>query len=286
MLQVDQVTIIGTGLLGTSIGLALRAAGFAGRIVGVGRRQATVEKACALGGVDRASTDLAEVLPDSQLAIVCVPLGRFATLLEQIARHDHHGLIITDVGSAKGCVLDAAHRFLPFPERFVGSHPMAGSERQGPDAARADLFQAKPCIITPEPDTALPALRAIESLWSTLGMSVIRMSARQHDRKTAVISHLPHALAVLLVRVATERGGWEIASTGFRDTTRLASSNPPMRVDIMVANRDEIIDAVDGLRDQLHSLRTTLADGDAEALRDLLHGAKSARDAWLAGQKP
>jgi len=283
--QVHQIVIVGTGLEGASIGLGLKAGGFAGRIVGVGRRMQTVNRARELGCIDEATTDLSAVVGESQLVILAVPLGAFAAVFAQLADCVHDRLIITDVGSTKMKVCELAKQHLPDVRQFVGSHPMAGNEQRGPDAARADLFANKPCIITPEDNTDPKALGVVESLWEMLGMSLIRMSAQEHDRQAAIISHLPHVAAVLLVQVAAEQGGWELASTGFGDTTRLASSNPPMRADILVANRKPIIEALAALRDQLDHFHQLLGSADHDALLQVLTEAKKVREAWLDHQK-
>ena len=281
MLQVERILIIGTGLIGSSIGMGLKQAGFRGQIVGAGGRQGAVGRALAAGAIDRVAADLTVELRGCQLAVISVPLSGFETIFRQVAHGDHDDLIITDVGSTKLSVLEAARKWLPGPQRFVGGHPMAGSEQQGPEAARCDLFVGKPCILTPESDTDSSALRLTESLWKMLGMSVIQMSAREHDKQTAIISHLPHAVAVLLVQVVSAAGGWDIASTGFCDTTRLASSNPPMRADIMMANRSQILKALDAFGVQLDVVREVLEKEDESALVDLLQRSKEARDQWI-----
>ena len=279
--DVPVLTIIGTGLVGASIGLGLRAAGFKGHLIGVGRRTSTVQRAVELGCIDEASTDPAAATARSDLLVLATPLGRFAALLDQIAPHAGDRLVITDVGSTKKQVCDDARRLLKRPQRFVGCHPMAGSEQQGPDAARDGLFRGRPCIVTPAPDADADALQLVESLWASLGMTLLRMSAQEHDRQTAVISHLPHAVAVLLIGVAAERGGWPIASTGFRDTTRLASSNPPMRSDIMLANRDALIEALDVFAAHMGRLRCCLTEADDGGLLEWLSNQKQVRDKWL-----
>ena len=205
--DVEQITIIGPGLLGGSVGLGLRQAGFTGRIVGVGHRAETVARAREKGCIDIASTDIASSVPNSQWVIVATPLGAFSEILGQLAKHDHDGLIITDVGSTKRWVCDQARQLLPQPNRFVGSHPMAGGERHGPEYARADLFRDKPCILIEEPDTDPDSLNAVEDLWRRLGMRLTRMSAQQHDETVALISHLPHLTAVYWSR-------WRISGAG------------------------------------------------------------------------
>jgi prephenate dehydrogenase len=280
-----QITLIGTGLLGASVGLGLKAAGCTGRIVGVGRRRASVERALQCGAVDAVSEDLAASLADSSLALIAVPLSGFAAVFEQIRPAEHEGLTITDVGSAKQCVADHARKHLAAPQRFVGSHPMAGSEQQGPDAAQADLFAGKPCIICPEPDSDPHAVSQVKKLWQSLDMHLMEMSSAEHDRQTALTSHLPHAAAAMLMQVADQHGGWDVASTGFRDTTRLASSNPPMRSDIMFANREHLVEAISSYRQQLEALSDILQRNDEEALRQLLTKSKTVRDNWISRPK-
>ncbi|MEX2672318.1 MAG: prephenate dehydrogenase [Phycisphaeraceae bacterium] len=280
--QLDQVAILGVGLLGASVGLGLKAAGYTGRIVGLARSSETLAAAKQRGAIDHGTTDIGEALQGSQLAIIAVPLGQFDRMFQQIAEHEHDRLIITDVGSTKLGVLASARQHLKQPGRFVGAHPMAGSEQQGPEGAQADLCQGKPCIITPGNDTDEEALATVEALWQSLGMTLVRMSAYEHDVQTATISHLPHAMAVLLVLVAAERGGWDIASTGFRDTTRLASSNPPMRADILMANREQVIEALNSLGHRLDRFIDVLDRGDRTGLIAMLEHARQTRDDWLS----
>ncbi len=279
--HVKQITIVGTGLLGASCGLGLRAAGFAGLIVGVGRRIETPKRARRLGAVDTATTDLGPAVRNSQLVILATPLSSFAPLLEQLAKHLHEGLVITDVGSTKQQVCADARRLLPTPSHFVGSHPMAGSEQHGPDAARADLFHNKPCIITPEADTLSATQQTVEALWTMLKMRVLKMSPAQHDHQTARISHLPHALSVLLVELAAKHDALDLASTGFRDTTRLASGDPKVWLDIFATNHHAIAQAIDEFTQRLTQFRNHLTQGDQEAILQLLQQNKQTRDAWV-----
>lgn len=283
----DSLVIIGTGLLGASIGLGLKATGYEGRIIGIGRRRDTLEAARACSAIDDFTLDDYAPLRDADVAVVAVPLGAFDAVLRAMAEHDHAGLAITDVGSTKTDVMHAAATHLPDPRRFIGAHPMAGSEHSGPEAASADLLRGKPCILTPPSDPDPDALAAVEALWHRLGMSLLRMTPIEHDRATASVSHLPHAAAVLLVHAAAGHGddqAWAAASTGFRDTTRLASSNPPMRRDIMLANGDALIEALTTLRDGCDDLIARLDAGDADPLLTWLEAAKARRDAWLVGR--
>ena len=222
----DPITIIGTGLLGTSLAAALRARGFAGRITGLAHQQSTAERAHATGFYNAVTTDPTDVIPDAAMIVVAVPLSGFGDVFDLIAAHARPDAIVTDVGSTKLGPLTDARTRLPKPARFVGAHPMAGKEQAGPDAADAELFIGKPCIVCPESDTDPDAAAAVEELWQYVGMQILRMTADEHDRQTALTSHLPHAVSSLLALVAAEQGGWDVASTGFASTTRLASSNP------------------------------------------------------------
>ncbi len=288
MLDVQQITVFGTGLLGASVGLGLKAAGFTGAVVGVGRRQETLDRAQAVGAIDRGVLDFGQVAADTQMALIAVPLGHFDAVFATLAQHDHPGLHITDLGSTKASVVASA-AVLPDPTRFCGSHPMAGSEAQGPDAALKDLFRGKPCVLTPGPDTQATTVALARSLWTTLGMNLLERSPEDHDRAVAAVSHLPHVLAVLLMNAADECGGLELGSTGLRDTSRLASSNPPMRRDILLNNRAAVVDTLDAFARHLGAFRDRLAqDPDASGaapistqVLDTLERAADIRHRWM-----
>lgn len=285
MLELRQITILGTGLLGGSLGLALRHAGYTGRIVGVGRRQATVDRAAAMGCLDSGGTDVAHGLAGADLAVLAVPVGAFPVLLAQVAASGSPSLVVTDVGSTKAWVCRAALETLgPVRfRRFIGSHPMAGSEQQGPDAARADLFRCKPCILTPAPDADPEALAVVESLWTMVGMKLIRMGCEEHDQAVAAVSHVPHAMAALLVELAAVSGHLNVGSSGFRDTTRVASGDPSMWADIFITNRPAVVAGLRALRESIDAFAAAVRDGDREAIVALLSASKAVRDQW-AGQ--
>ena len=280
--DIPRVSIIGTGLLGASVGLGLKAVGYAGRITGVGRRTVTLEAARQRGAIDDFTTDVREGLSRTGLAVVAVPLGGFDAVFSQIAELGPDQPVVTDVGSTKLRVAQQARARLPHPERFVGAHPMAGSEQQGPEAAQADLFQGKVCILTPAAEADARAVRVVEALWQALGMRLIRLDALEHDQQTAATSHLPHLAAVMLVRTAMKLGGWDVASTGFRDTTRLASSNPPMRADILANNREQVLRALTAFEEEVRAMRACLTDGEREPCLEALQEAKAARERWLS----
>jgi len=278
--QVSQIAILGTGLLGASLGLGLRAARFRGSIIGYGRRMATVERAKALGCIDQATTNLAEAVDGCELVVMATPVGVFTSLLERLADCGHPSLVITDVGSTKQQVCSDADRLLPNPTYFIGSHPMAGSERQGPDAAIKDLFDDKSCIMTPSKHTSPAATSLVQQLWGSLGMNVIQMSSAEHDQKVACVSHLPHAIAAMLMRLADQWDATQIASSGFRDTTRLASGDPTVWTDIFKTNRKQVIKAVDALALELQQFRKLLVDHADDNLELQLQQCKKMRDKW------
>ncbi len=302
MLKAKQVTIIGTGLLGASLALAIRAKGYTGRIVGVGRRVQTLDQARELGCFDDLTVSVDEALegaqaielPDSEgaegqvhLAVLAVPLGYFEDVFTKISRCADEKLIVTDVGSTKASVCELAEDLLPHPQMFVGSHPMAGSEQQGPAAADAGLFEGKPCVVTPEIQTDYDALGLVQSLWKLVGMRVIVMNHIQHDRAVALVSHLPHAVASMLVNAATTDDGdaLDIASSGFADTTRVASGDPGIWLDIFQANRDAVINSVEKMIQELDRFKKAITRGDTGALKRMLEGAKAARDGWETNRK-
>ncbi|QNN25064.1 prephenate dehydrogenase [Planctomycetales bacterium ZRK34] len=276
-----QITIVGTGLLGGSIGLALRAAGYDGKIIGVARKQSTRDAAVALGCVNIATADLATGVDGSDMIVLCAPVGTIPALLEQLATSADSDAVITDVGSTKLSIVEAAEKALPNPGRFVGSHPMAGSESTGAAHARTELFRNKPVIITPTDQTLDQAVDQVSALWQTLGMVTYRATPAEHDQMVAHISHLPHAMAVLLVLAAEQGGGLEVASTGFTDTTRIASGDGELWADIFLDNAGPVVEAMDQFVTLTQNLRQIIADGDRSRLLEILESARGVRDRWI-----
>lgn len=280
----DHLVIIGSGMLGTSLAMGLKQRGFTGRITALCRSEASAAKASKAGAYDQATADPAAALKDATLAIIAVPLSGFRAVFTQIAEHGSTDLVVTDVGSTKASVIADAKACLENLSRVIGAHPMAGSEKSGPDAGDPDLFEGKPCILTLSASDDPAAVMVVRGLWQTLGMSILEMSPTEHDAKVAVVSHLPHLAAVMLVQVAEELGGLDLASTGYRDTTRLASSNPPMRADILMANRESVDLAIETMQQRLGQLRDVLRSGDQRAILDALNQARDSRERWL-GQR-
>lgn len=288
--DIRQIVIVGTGLLGGSVGLGVKATGFAGRIVGVGRRRETLDAAVGVGAIDEGATELGAALAAANAAggkcivVVAVPVSKFGEVFRDLAEHQRRGMYITDVGSTKLSVVADAKRYLKQPQFFVPAHPMAGSEQQGPEHAQGDLFRGRPCVLCPTADTDAAALAAVTELWEELGAVLHTMSADDHDHQVAAVSHLPHLAAVLLAHTADDIGPLGLASSGFRDTTRLACSNPPMRADIIMANREPIAEALDRFASRVNELRGMLRKGKDQELLDLLTDAQAIRREWEENQ--
>ena len=277
----DHLVIIGSGLLGTSVAKGLKSRGFAGRITALCRSKASAGQADATGAYDTVTVDPKAALQDATLVVIAVPLSGFREVFTQIAEHGPEDLVVTDVGSTKASVIADAKACFSDLSRVIGAHPMAGSEKSGPQAGNADLFVGKPCILTLSETDDPDAVVLVRSLWESLGMSILTMSPEEHDEQVAVVSHLPHLAAVMLVQVADELGGLDLASTGYRDTTRLASSNPSMRTDILMANRESVDQALEVLARRIDAIRAALQSGDQDAILEALTLARESRERWL-----
>ena len=281
--QFPKITLIGVGLLGGSVGLAARERGVAGRVTGLVRRSERVEECVAAGAVDDATLDLAEAVADAGLVILCTPVGGMSDLAEQIQPHLAPEAIITDVGSVKRPVVSAVEPVLP---RFIGSHPLCGSEKAGVAHARVDLLEGAVCAVTPSDASPADAVESVTAFWSALGSRVVNLSAADHDAICARTSHLPHVLASALVNavLAKPRAGENnFLGTGFRDTTRLASGSPEMWRDIALDNAEAIAAALDELQAEVSDLKEALDARDSTALERFFAEGKTHRDNWIAG---
>jgi len=274
------VTIVGVGLLGGSAGLALKAHDPQIRVAGVGRRQSSLDAAMAAGAIDTAHFDAAEAVGQTDLVILATPVGAFELHMRAIGPVLSGGAIVTDVGSTKSGVVRAARRRLGH-DRFVGSHPMAGSEQKGVAFARADLFAGATCILTPTAKTPARVTARVERLWRRMGMRTVRMSPARHDRAVARVSHLPHALASLLMRLPA-RADLDVSATGFRDATRLASGDPEMWRDIFLTNRGQVLAAIDEFDEALMQLRDLVDLGDRKGLERFFSSARARRETTIA----
>lgn len=276
---IHRVAIIGTGLLGGSVGLALRATGFGGTITGAGSRPATLQTAMSLGCINATAKTVEAAARDCDLLVIAAPVGKIASILSRIESVIPDHAVVTDVGSTKSSIVEAAISGT-LKARFVGAHPMAGAETTGPQSARADLFHGKPVILTPTPHTAADALAKVESLWKAFGTQVFRMSPQEHDRLVAVISHIPHAAAVMLVQLAEQNGALPVASTGFADTTRLAMGDPELWADIFLDNREAVMVTLDQWSSLVRQFKDVLQSNSRDKLIHILSDAQRIRTGW------
>jgi prephenate dehydrogenase len=280
-MQPKRLSIIGVGLLGGSIGLAVRERVKGCRILGYGHRAETLKRAVEVGAVDEGYTELGRAVNGADLIILCTPVGLFGQVLTNASGLLKEGAIVTDVGSTKASVVRQAAEILPAGVRFVGSHPMAGSEKRGVEFARADLFQNALCITTPDERTDSAALAAVEGFWAELGMRITRMTPAEHDRALAEVSHLPHAVAAAMVGMQSGRA-LELAGKGFLDTTRIAGGDGGLWRDIFLDNADNLRAAIGKLRGQLDTFEGLLDPARSEELRRWLDEAAARRQAVLA----
>jgi prephenate dehydrogenase len=280
MKQPLKLAIIGPGLLGGSIALAARRAG-SFHISMWGRRPESVEEALSRNMADQASTDLSAVAGGADMAVLCVPVGAMPALARQLAKCLPETALVTDVGSVKRKVVQDLSGI--FQGRFIGSHPMAGSDQAGMCAARAGLFDGAVCIVTPTEDSAEIDVSAVSGFWKDLGCRVKRLSPEEHDELVASISHFPHLLSALLVRTVEglNPAAFDLAGPGFRDTTRVAAGPPEMWVEIFQANSTAVKKSAEAMIEKLREALTLLErleNGDHAQMTELLRKAKTRRD--------
>ncbi|MDX5333068.1 MAG: prephenate dehydrogenase/arogenate dehydrogenase family protein [Gammaproteobacteria bacterium] len=281
--MIQRLAIIGVGLIGGSLALALRQAGACREVVGCGRNQANLDRAVALGVIDRYTHDPAQAVAGADMVLVAVPLGAMRGVFEAMRPGLSPETVVTDVGSAKASVvLDAQAAWGELPAGFVPGHPIAGTEQSGVEAAFATLYQGRRVILTPLATSSEDAVARVRSLWETAGAEVESMSVAHHDEVLAATSHLPHMLAFGLVdSLARMRDNDEIfryAAGGFRDFTRIASSDPVMWRDICLANRSALLDMMARYKEDLRLIEDAIEAADGEALLEIFTRAKAARD--------
>lgn len=288
-----KLVVVGTGLIGGSFALALKDAGKAGSIVGVGRGRDNLDHALRLGVVDRAYTlseDWTAELADAALVLLATPVGEMPALFAAIAPHLGSATIVSDAGSTKQDVVAAARAALGAAfSRFVPAHPIAGSERSGAAAASASLFRGRPVVLTPLPETNPAAVERVREWWTQCGGVVAILTAERHDALLSAVSHLPHLLAFALIGELASRPDaadyWRVAGTGLRDFTRLAESHPDMWRDICIANAVRLRADLAVYRQELARIDAMLASGDGAALSGLFARAGAARAALLPGRR-
>jgi len=283
--QFRKITIVGVGLLGGSIGLAVRKFRIAEEIAGYVRRKKTVAECEKAGATDYATTDLAAAVSNSDLVILCTPLAQMRTLAEQFLPALKRGAIVTDVGSVKADVVRELESLIAKAgAHFVGSHPMAGGEKMGVAAAREDLFDNAVCVVTLTAKSNSGAVRKLERFWKSLGAKVLKLPPEQHDLFVSRTSHLPHvaaaALANLVLGPGQPKSQAQLCANGFRDTTRIASGSPEMWRDIALANRKHLAGSLSAFISELQHFQGVLKNSDGNAIARFFERAKRQRDAW------
>lgn len=281
--MINRLVIFGLGLMGGSLSLALRETAAVKTVVGCSRSEENLQRAQELGLIDEYSLDPVEAVHGADMIVLCVPLGAMSDLIKQIAPHVSEHAVVTDVGSAKASVINAFESALgEVPKWFVPGHPIAGNEKSGVEAGFADLYKGRKVILTPLQQTDADAIACVDLMWRACGASVESMSVEHHDTVLAATSHLPHMLAFGLVDSLARMGDYDeifrYAAGGFRDFTRIASSDPVMWRDICLNNRGALLDVMQQYTNDLAEIEQAIADGDGENLLTIFSRAKSARD--------
>ena len=289
--MIERLCVVGVGLIGGSLARALRAAGAVREVVGCGRGRANLERAVALGVVDRFTQDVGEAVSGADLVFLALPLGAMRPALEALRDRLAPGAVVTDGGSAKASVVaDARAVFGAVPPFFVPSHPLAGIEKNGVEASFATLYRSRRVILTPLHETDPGAVARVEEMWRACGAEVSYMTVGHHDEVLAATSHLPHMLAYALVdslaRLEEHDEVFRYAAGGFRDFTRIASSNPVMWRDICIANREALARMLGRFSGELAELTAAVEGGDGERLLEIFARAKRARDRYVDGGVP
>ena len=272
----ETVAIVGVGLIGGSLAAALRQRKVARHVIGVGRDASRLEAARKAGLIDEGSTDLAKVALRASLIVFCTPVERVAegvrTALAGLASDS--SLLLTDAGSVKGSICEA----LADIPNFIGAHPIAGSHRQGFEAAEANLFEGKVCVLTPPANADSGRFHRLERFWQAVGMKTVTMTPDDHDRALAMTSHLPHVVASSLAATLSPENR-SLTGTGFRDTTRVAAGDPTLWSGILLNNVSHVVAGIDDVQHRLESFRTALMLGNADVLKQLLEEGQASREA-------
>lgn len=287
--MLNKLTIFGVGLIGGSLALALKKANYCKEIVGCSRQVAGLEKAVELGVIDGYTLDPAEAVKGADMILLAVPMGAMASVLSAIKGHTEADAVITDAGSAKASVVAAAASvFGEIPGNFVPGHPIAGAEKSGVEAAQVGLYVDHKVIVTPLPQTDSEAEQRVMNMWRAAGAEVESMDVEKHDRVLAATSHLPHALAFTLVDTLSQSDVstdiFRYAAGGFRDFTRIASSDPVMWRDICLENRLAILESIEAFQEHLGGLHEQVSQGDSTGIMDMFSRAKSIRDDFMKNQ--
>ncbi|SFU67958.1 prephenate dehydrogenase [Pseudoduganella namucuonensis] len=283
----NKVVIFGVGLIGGSFARALKEAGAVGTIVGMGRSRASLQRALELGIIDVVGDDIATAVKDADLVLLAAPVAQTGPILEALRPHLDARIVVTDAGSTKSDAAAAARVALGDKAgRFVPGHPIAGRESNGPDAAIPDLYRGKKVVLTPLAENDERDVELVAAAWRACGAIIHRLTAEEHDKVFAAVSHLPHLLAYALVDDIAHKPHAELlfqyAASGFRDFTRIAGSSPEMWRDISLANQAALLTELDAYMAQLARMRAQLAAGDGAGLQAVYGNAREARERWIA----
>ena len=284
--MIDKLAVIGVGLIGSSLSLALKQASAVRQVIGYGRNRQNLEKGLELGALDAIGEDIGDCVDGADMIVVAVPLGAMRGVLAEIAPAVGADAVITDVGCAKGSVVAAARAELgERMPRFVPGHPIAGTEKSGVEAGFASLYQGRRVILTPLAETAADASERVARMWRDCGAIVEHLSVEHHDKVLAATSHLPHMLAYALVHHLSHLNDHEeifrYAAGGFRDFTRIASSDPVMWRDVCLSNGAALLELMRQYQQELDRIAAAIEAGDAERLLKLFGRAKSERDSLI-----
>ena len=281
--MIDRLAIIGVGLIGASLALALKKSAAVGHVVGCGRHPENLQKGIELGVIDSYTTSIAEAAKGADIVVIATPLGAMKMVFEQISDVISDHTIVTDAGSAKGSVIDTAKAALGDRiAQFVPGHPIAGAEKSGVEAGLANLYENRRVILTPTDSTDPNAVKVIQQMWVQCGASVEFLEVEHHDKVLAATSHLPHMLAYSLVNYLSNLNDhdeiFKYAAGGFRDFTRIASSDPVMWRDVCISNGDALEKFIEGYKQELDEVSSAIRNRDSERLLELFSTAKSERD--------
>ena len=281
--MINHLCIIGVGLIGSSLALSLKKAGFVNRISGYGRSESNLKKGVELGVLDDYSLDAAVAVKGADVVVLAVPLGSIKSVLKDIQPHLSSTAVITDVGSAKATVIDDALQVLGDGiTQFVGGHPIAGTEKSGVEAGFDSLYIDRKIILTPQENTNSEAIKLVIEMWQATGAVVEKMTVEHHDMILAATSHLPHMLAFSLVSHLSKMNDqdeiFSYAAGGFRDFTRIASSDPVMWRDICLSNSAALLQLIEGYQHELDDVKLAIAEKNPDKLFELFRDAKHTRD--------
>ncbi len=274
----DRVCILGVGLLGASLGLALKARHVTKKVIGVGRRRESLDVARSMGAIDTLSLEPAEAVGEADLVVLATPAALVIPMLDAIRPQLKPEALVTDVASTKAEICHHAQATWSSPRRFVGSHPMAGSEKFGPEHATVDFYEGSVCLVEEGEDVDVEARKQVVALWEAVGARVVSVTPEAHDAMLAMTSHIPHVYAALLAQGAAEAGEVRaLIGNGFRDTTRIAAARPEIWRDICMTNRKAILTGLDALKERLTDFEAALCAGDGEAIEAFFAAGNTAR---------